>query len=116
MSNPYPYRSLFAHRAKVWAFMLITIIPLFFVSGYMPRWLLIAVLFAYWLLILFPVAFGIGPLGRLIGRRLNEAAVAHAAAERKALGPSSEPVGTSTVPSGPGGEGSSKRVSKSASK
>lgn len=86
MSKLHPYRSVFAHGLKVWVFMLITFVPLALAEEYLPRWLFILLFFAYGLLVLMPVVFGVGPLGRRIGRRLNEDAIAQARAEREALG------------------------------
>lgn len=105
MSKPHPYRSMFAHVAKVWVFMLLTFVPLSFAADYLPRWLFILLFFGYGLLVFMPVVFGIGPLGRRIGRGLNENATARAKAERDALGPRRAPSPPGEVPSGPGGEG-----------
>lgn len=84
--------------------MLISFVPLLLAAEYLPQWLCILLFFAYGILVFMPVVFGIGPLGRRIGRGLNENAIAQAKAERDALGVESAPSPPSEVPSGPGGE------------
>ncbi len=106
MSKLHLYRSLLVHGAKVWVFWLLSLVLLALAAEYLPRLLFVLLFFAYALFVFFPVAFGVGPLGRRIGRGLNESAVAQAKAEREALGPQPTRSPPSEVPSGPGGEGS----------
>jgi hypothetical protein len=89
MKKPRPYLAIFIHGLKVWLFMMVTFVPLSLVAQYMPRWLFVIVFFCYAIFVFFPVVFGIGPIGRLIGRQLNESAVAQARAERESLRPTS---------------------------
>jgi hypothetical protein len=86
MPRPRPYRAVFVHSLKVWAFMVVTGIPVMLLANYLPRWLFVLVFFAYGIFILAPVVFGIGPIGRFVGRELNESSVAQARQEREALG------------------------------
>ena len=79
--------------------MVVTGIPVMLLSAHLPRWLFLLVFFGYGIFILAPVIFGIGPVGRLIGRGLNESAVAQARAEREALGPKrASPAGSEQPP------------------
>jgi hypothetical protein len=103
MQKPRPYRSVFIHGLKVWAFMVFTFVPFSLAGQYMPRWLFVLLFFGYGIFVLMPVAFGIGPIGRRIGRQLNEAAIAQAKAEREALGPI-RAAPSREARSGPGGE------------
>jgi len=67
--------------------MVATFVPLALLADRLPHWLSLVVFPAYFVLVLAPVAFGVGPIGRRLGRVLNESMVARARAEREALGP-----------------------------
>lgn len=100
-----PFRTALRHGWKLWIFLTLTFPAVVWLGQGRSPWLSIPLWTAYVVLILIPAAFGAGPLGRRLGRELNEDAIARARAERAALGPpapteSSQP----RVPSGPGGE------------
>lgn len=76
-------RARAAHFFKVWLFIALTMPPIGFLGQYLPQWLFLMVFFGYVIFVLFPVCFAIGPIGRRYGRALNEAAIAHAKAERE---------------------------------
>lgn len=66
--------------------MFASIVVFSFIAPYLPGWLS-NVLFLIWGVFVFlPVTFAVGPIGRRLGRSLNEAAAAQAKAEREALG------------------------------
>jgi hypothetical protein len=92
------------HGLKVWLFTLGTFLPLTLLMDRVPYWASVLIFLAYALLVLMPVTFAVGPIGRRLGRALNEKAVAEARAEREALGGKRAAYPGSVVPSGPGGE------------
>jgi hypothetical protein len=57
------------------------------VESLLPRWLWVTLFFAWGLFIFFPVVFGVGPIGRVLGKGLNQAAIERAEADKKALEP-----------------------------
>ena len=79
-------RALIAHFFKVWLFGAFTVIPIGSLMQYLPSWLFVIIFFSYAIFVFIPVCFAIGPIGRRMGRALNEAAVAQAKAERDASG------------------------------
>ena len=87
MGNRLPRRVVWLHGFKVWLFMLLTFVPLSRLAEHVPGWLATVGFIAYFVLVLAPVAFGVGPIGRRLGKALNEAAVERARAERASLGP-----------------------------
>jgi len=82
MKPPSLYRAVLLHGLRVWLFMAISMVPLGVALQYLPEWLFVIVFFSYGIFIFFPVVFAFGPLGRRIGRKLNEAAIAEAHNER----------------------------------
>ncbi|MCO5123804.1 MAG: hypothetical protein M9915_08705 [Rhizobacter sp.] len=76
---------MFFHALKTWGVMVVTFVPLFLLADYLPTWAFNTLFLALALLVFFPVVFAVGPLGRRIGRPLNEMAIAKAHLEREAL-------------------------------
>lgn len=72
------YRALWLHQLKVWLFIVVSMVPLAVAMQYLPQWLFVIVFFSWGIFIFFPVVFAVGPLGRRIGRKLNETAIAEA--------------------------------------
>src|ERR1700758_2384671 len=100
-----PFRRALRQGWKLWLFLTLTFPAVIWITQGSSPWLSIPVWTVYIVLILIPAAFGAGPLGRRLGRELNEDSIARARAERAALGPPEPPVSSSPrVPSGPGGE------------
>lgn len=81
-------RVLFLHALKTWGVMLVTFVPLFLAEDLLPSWLFHSLFLLLALVVFFPVVFAVGPLGRRIGRPLNEMSIAQANHERAALGAS----------------------------
>ena len=84
--KPSRSRVLFFHGLKTWAVMTVTFVPLALASDWLPSWLTTCLFWLLVVLVFFPVVFAVGPLGRRIGRPLNEMAMADAQARREALG------------------------------
>lgn len=86
MKRPPPYRVPLLHGLKTWCVMIVTFVPLYLIADYLPTWLLNTLFLVLAVFVFFPVLFAVGPLGRRIGRPLNEWSVAQDKAERTALG------------------------------
>lgn len=82
MKIPPLYRALWLHQLKVWLFIVVSMIPLAVAMQYLPQWLFVIVFFLWGIFIFFPVVFAVGPLGRRMGRKLNETAIAETRKER----------------------------------
>jgi hypothetical protein len=80
-------RAVFKHGLKTWGLMLALFTPIILLSDYMPGWLFYLLFFGVFFLVLMPVHFGIGPLGRRFGREVNDAAVLEDKEYRLGLGP-----------------------------
>ena len=80
-------RTHFAHFLKCVLFMFASMLVFALIAPYLPGWLFKAMFLSWGIFVFFPVVFAAGPIGRRIGRQLNEAAIQKANAERAALGP-----------------------------
>ncbi len=82
-------RAAFKHGLKTWGLMLASLTPIILLSDYMPGWLFYLLFVGVFFLVVMPVHFGIGPLGRRFGRKINDAAVLEHKEYRLGLGPQS---------------------------
>ena len=80
-------RAVFKHGLKTWGLMLALLTPIILLSNYMPSWLFYALFFGVLLVVIMPIHFGLGPLGRRLGKEVNDAAVLEDKKYRSSLGP-----------------------------
>jgi uncharacterized protein (DUF58 family) len=80
-------RAVFKHGLKTWGLMLALLTPIILLSDYMPGWLFYLLFFGVFFLVIMPAHFGLGPLGRRLGREVNDAAVLEDNEYRRSLGP-----------------------------
>lgn len=85
MSSRRTFRALAIHTLKVWALAMLGMIPFWLIAPHIPRWLFVALFSAFGLFVFLPAVFGVGPIGRLVGKQLNDAAIEDARAEREDL-------------------------------
>lgn len=72
------HRAIWWHLLKVGLMSAVFILVLFGLSHVLPRWLVVIAFFVFAVLVFFPAIFGLGPIGRRIGKQLNETAIAEA--------------------------------------
>ena len=65
--------------------MLVSSIPFVVAQSYLPRWLVSILLLSRFVLAIAQIFFGLGPLGRRFGSKLNDEAIAQAETERDAF-------------------------------
>ena len=71
------------HGLKVWLFGMACMLPLLLAMHYLPRWVFMVVFFAFGVFVFIPVVFAVGPIGRFIGKNLNEVAAQEAKKNRE---------------------------------
>ncbi len=71
------------HRRRTFVLLAASFIGIVNLSDYLPTWLTAVIALTWIFGILIPISFAVGPLGRWIGKELNDAAVEHASAERE---------------------------------
>ena len=67
--------------------MILLLVSCSLLSDYLPDWLIALIFFGTFLFVILPINFGFGPLGRRLGKELNDAAIAEDKEYRKSLGP-----------------------------
>jgi len=87
MAKSHPYRAVFLHSIKVSLLGLLALAPLALIAEFLPRWVFLTLFFAFGVFVFMPAVFGVGPIGRLLGKQLNESAISHAREKREALAP-----------------------------
>ncbi len=66
--------------------MLALLTPIILLSDHMPSWLFYLLFFGVFFLVILPIHFGLGPLGRRLARDVNDAAIHEDSEYRRSLG------------------------------